>query len=304
MSVITKNAEEELLQNLKKHWDASDSSRCIYIKLSSFDKNAAIKPMEEVRNFFDERQNDIFICHDRDVFVVNGFATQKIISDFLTHLQSKLSEDEGKENVNDALVSLFEVNMDWRRLKNICERKIEERDSKNTPAKKKKTNAVEFGEKEKQEIAKLQKELASSLSQRRQDRKETKILVVEDDLFSQRLVKNTLKERHTISTAENAKDAFRSYIMKAPDILFLDIGLPDMDGLQVLQKIFEIDPDAFIVMLSGNGHRENVLKAVERGAKGFVAKPFTKEKLFQYIEKSPFVVQKMKMEHLNDKASR
>ena len=45
-------------------------------------------------------------------------------------------------------------------------------------------------------------------------------------------------------------------------------------------------------MFSGNGDRDNVLKAIELGAKGFVGKPFTKDKLFQYIEKSPFIQEK------------
>jgi len=47
-------------------------------------------------------------------------------------------------------------------------------------------------------------------------------------------------------------------------------------------------------MFSGKGDRDNIMKAVEMGAKGFVGKPFTREKLFQYIEKSPFVIEKMK----------
>jgi two-component system chemotaxis response regulator CheY len=72
-------------------------------------------------------------------------------------------------------------------------------------------------------------------------------------------------------------------------VLFLDIGLPDIDGLKVLERIFKLDPQAYVVMFSGNGSKEHIMRAVELGARGFVGKPFTKEKLFQYIEKSPFV---------------
>ena len=87
-----------------------------------------------------------------------------------------------------------------------------------------------------------------------------------------------------------------NYVNKAPDVLFLDIGLPDINGHDVLERLFKLDPQAYVVMFSGNGDRENVLKAVELGAKGFVGKPFTQEKLIQYIEKSPFIQEKLNRE--------
>ena len=87
-----------------------------------------------------------------------------------------------------------------------------------------------------------------------------------------------------------------SYVNKAPDVLFLDIGLPDINGHEVLEKLFKLDPDAYVVMFSGNGDKENIMKAVELGAKGFVGKPFSQEKLLQYIQKSPFIQEKQKRE--------
>ena len=77
------------------------------------------------------------------------------------------------------------------------------------------------------------------------------------------------------------------YVTHAPDVLFLDIELPDITGHDVLQKVLEMDPDAFVIMLSGNGNKENIFKAMKTGAKGFVGKPFTKDKLLQYILKCP-----------------
>ena len=94
----------------------------------------------------------------------------------------------------------------------------------------------------------------------------------------------------------DGQGALMGYVNKAPDVLFLDIGLPDIDGHAVLEKIFKLDPDAYVVMFSGNKDRDNVMKAVELGAKGFVGKPFTSEKLLQYIQKSPFIQAKQKKE--------
>ena len=68
-----------------------------------------------------------------------------------------------------------------------------------------------------------------------------------------------------------------------PDLILLDIGLPDSSGLEVLDLIMENNPHAYVVMLSGNDDIINISKTLEAGAQGFVAKPFKKEKLLHYI---------------------
>ena len=122
-------------------------------------------------------------------------------------------------------------------------------------------------------------------------------MVVDDDLFTQRLVKNSISKHGDVVFAADGCRALELYVAKAPDILFLDIELPDTTGHEVLEKIFQLDPHAFVVMLSGNGDRDNVLKAVEIGASGFVGKPFPRNRLCQYIEKSPFIIKKQEENH-------
>ena len=81
-------------------------------------------------------------------------------------------------------------------------------------------------------------------------------------------------------------------IFSAPDAVLLNIGLPDASGLEVLKCIRALDPYAYVVMLTGQASRENVLQATQLGAKGFIGKPFTSEKLLSCIAKSPFVQEK------------
>jgi len=121
---------------------------------------------------------------------------------------------------------------------------------------------------------------------------------VEDDLFSQRLVANVLQSKFELTMAEDGQGAIMGYVKHAPDVLFLDIGLPDIDGHAVLEKLFQIDPQAYVVMFSGNGDKENVMKAITLGAKGFVGKPFSEDKLLQYIHKSPFIQARQPKESL------
>lgn len=112
------------------------------------------------------------------------------------------------------------------------------------------------------------------------------VMLVEDDPLTRRLVTGAFKENYALITAESAEEAVANYLLHAPDIVFLDIGLPDASGLQVLQSIMDSDPEAYVVMFSGNSYLDNVTTALGIGASGFVGKPFKKEKMRHYIEDS------------------
>lgn len=112
------------------------------------------------------------------------------------------------------------------------------------------------------------------------------VLVVEDDPLTRRVVVNALSENHATIAEENARGAVASYLLYAPDIVFLDIGLPDIDGFTVLDQIMTLDPDAFVVMFSSQADSCTIDRAMNAGAKGFIAKPFKKETLRGYIRGS------------------
>ncbi|NBX03566.1 MAG: response regulator [Alphaproteobacteria bacterium] len=131
--------------------------------------------------------------------------------------------------------------------------------------------------------------LLRTISHRRAAREHVEILIVEDDKFSQQMVQAALRKQFSISFAENGEQALLMYVQNPPDIMFLDINLPDIEGFDVLKKLRQMDEAGFIVMLSGNGDRDNVVRAIEQGAKGFVGKPFSPKKLTDYIFKSPWV---------------
>lgn len=295
MLVVVKNAENTLLQELRSCWESFPSHRCLYLKCSQLEQgkeewfpylSAALK------SFLDDTSAKLYLCHDNDVFVLCRTLTQKRVDEFLTHLFPILAPAPVK-----GLAALFEIGVDWSKLRVLCEKKIEniklQQSKKQHQAKKKE----EFSQLSCDETLKtLNKDLISSLPMRRTQRETPEIMIVEDDPFSQKLVGNALKGKYPISITNDGQGAIMSYVKKAPDVLFLDIGLPDIDGHEVLEKLFKFDPDAYVVMFSGNGDKENIMKAVELGAKGFVGKPFTQEKLLQYIQKSPFIQEKQNKE--------
>lgn len=110
------------------------------------------------------------------------------------------------------------------------------------------------------------------------------VLVVEDMAVFRRSIQQALTG-HRVSFATCAEEAIERYKDSLPDMVLLDIGLPDEDGFSVLQRIRQTDPTAYIVMLTGSNLKDDVKKAVEAGANGYVIKPFTRGKLQEYIAK-------------------
>ncbi len=242
--------------------------------------------IETLDTYFVDDIKTIYVCHDNDVFVTSGTLTQKNLDLLLTHLKPKLSPASLQ-----GLAAIFELKVDWPKLRAICERKIENlriSEAKQSQVHTQKLNSIS----REKTFEGLDRDLVSSLAMRRDMREDIVVMVVEDDPFTQKLIQNTLRGNYSLTITKDGQGAIMNYVHKAPDILFLDIGLPDIDGHAVLKKLFAIDPAAYVVMFSGNGDKENVLKAIELGAKGFVGKPFTKDKIFEYVHKSPYVQSK------------
>lgn len=112
-----------------------------------------------------------------------------------------------------------------------------------------------------------------------------KILIVDDAAFMRMMLKDILtKAGHEIAAeAGNGNEAVEKYIELHPDLVTMDITMPDCDGLESLSKIMEINPNAKVVMCSAMGQQAMVLDAVKRGAKDFIVKPFQAEKVVTSI---------------------
>ena len=128
-----------------------------------------------------------------------------------------------------------------------------------------------------------------SIFVRRERREESRVLVVEDDRFTASYAAGALSKQYDVTLSRNGEEAISAYIDIAPDIVFLDIHLPGLSGHETLLAIKAVDPLAHIVMLSADTEANNVKKAAEQGAKNFLKKPFSKERLINTVRDSPFV---------------
>lgn len=288
--IVVKNAEEALLKELKSRREIDPTCRCLYWRagLLGERRDQWLSPfLERLDNILLSDPGQAYICHDGDVFVIARTLTNKGLSSLVSHLSTKLGPAPAPHN-GQGLADLFEIGMDIERLSTLCDKKIEHKKAlEKMNADKKKTELAPVSREK--TLREINDGLIATVNKRRLERDVPEIMVVEDDAFSQKLVSNALGGKYSLSISGDGQGAIMAYVAKAPDVLFLDIGLPDMDGHAVLERVFKIDPEAYVVMFSGNGNKENIMRAVELGAKGFVGKPFTKEKLFQYIEKSPFI---------------
>lgn len=112
-----------------------------------------------------------------------------------------------------------------------------------------------------------------------------KILLVDDAAFMRKMLKDTLsKNGYTdISEAVDGADAVQKYGEISPDLVIMDITMPNMDGLEALKAIREKDGNANVVMCSAMGQESMVMDAVRSGAKDFIVKPFKADRVIKTV---------------------
>ncbi len=106
------------------------------------------------------------------------------------------------------------------------------------------------------------------------------ILVIDDE----KSIRNTLKEileyeKFTVDLAENGIEGLEKYRKGGYDIVLCDIKMPEMDGIEVLEKIFEEEGDAQVIMISGHGNIDTAVEAIKKGAYDFIEKPLDLNRL-------------------------
>ena len=117
--------------------------------------------------------------------------------------------------------------------------------------------------------------------------KHNKLLVVDDEhLIRWSLEQNLKKQGYEIVTAGTGEDALRLVREEQPDLVLLDIQLPGISGIDVLEKIKEHDEDIIVIMVTANSGLENAVKAMRLGAYDYVSKPFNLEELSIVVRKA------------------
>ncbi|MEH2942676.1 response regulator [Lachnospiraceae bacterium KK002] len=113
------------------------------------------------------------------------------------------------------------------------------------------------------------------------------ILICDDAAFMRMMIKDILtKNGYNIAgEAENGLKAVEKYNETKPDLVLMDITMPEMDGIQALKQIKAADPSACIIMCSAMGQQAMVIEAIQSGAKDFIVKPFQAERVLEAVKK-------------------
>ncbi|HEY8463308.1 MAG TPA: response regulator [Bacillota bacterium] len=114
-----------------------------------------------------------------------------------------------------------------------------------------------------------------------------RILVVDDAAVIRLMLKKIIEsdDYEVVGDASNGTEAVEKYQELHPDLVTMDITMPDMDGIQAVKAIKKIDPNAKIVMCSAMGQKIMVLEAIEAGAANFIVKPFDEVKVKEVLKK-------------------
>ena len=114
-----------------------------------------------------------------------------------------------------------------------------------------------------------------------------RVLIVDDAMFMRMMLKDILSKNgyEVVGEAANGKEAIDKYIELRPDLVLLDITMPEMDGIEALKKIKMIEPKAKIIMCSAMGQQNMVIEAIQNGALDFVVKPFQQDRVIESLRK-------------------
>lgn len=114
-----------------------------------------------------------------------------------------------------------------------------------------------------------------------------KILIVDDAAFMRMMIKDILTKNgyEVIGEAENGARAIEKYRELNPDLVIMDITMPEIDGIQAVKEIKRVDGDSKIIMCSAMGQQAMVIESIQAGARDFIVKPFQAERVIEAVKK-------------------
>jgi len=114
-----------------------------------------------------------------------------------------------------------------------------------------------------------------------------RILITDDAMFMRVTLKNILSANgyEVVGEAQNGAESVELYKRLKPDLVTMDITMPEMDGIAALKEIRKSDPEARVVMCTAMGQKNLVVEAIQAGAKDFIVKPFQPERVLEAVTK-------------------
>ncbi|MEF2244553.1 MULTISPECIES: response regulator [unclassified Paenibacillus] len=115
-----------------------------------------------------------------------------------------------------------------------------------------------------------------------------RILIVDDAAFMRMMIRDILSKNgyEVVGEAQDGAQAIEKFKEVKPDLVTMDITMPEMDGISALKEIKKMDPNAKVIMCSAMGQQAMVIDAIQAGAKDFIVKPFQADRVIEAIKKT------------------
>lgn len=285
MILIDEEAEGTCIEMLETLRAYPQDARCIYFSLMGITAPVGLKEkiIASATQHIASMETKMFLFDDTDICIIAPIIVSKDARKFILEIAEFTHWPASTE-----WVGFYDVMPQLHKLIYALAQKLEKR-HKAEEEKRKRAEELKHKHKRQTILNGGAHATAEEINILRKHRSTPEFMIIEDDAFSRRLVENVLQKKYALTSLAEAGTALDTYARLAPNIVFMDINLPDVTGHELLEKILILDPEAYVIMLSGNADQGNITQAMSKGAKGFVAKPFSKEKLFQYIERCPSI---------------
>jgi len=133
------------------------------------------------------------------------------------------------------------------------------------------------------------------LVQLTEETKKMTAMVVEDEAVANELLSSTFKNFFKeVTSAFNGKEALELFKQKKPDIVFVDIIMPEMDGIELARKMREINPQQMVVVISASNDIQKISQTIEIGVNSFIQKPIDTKKIIELLQNVTSLVKKKK----------
>jgi len=268
MLLITENAETEFLDHLKDIKDAGSLSewKCIICGLEAKMHNTPEKREDLCRMLkmsdLSNREGTIFWLHTGHIIVLVQSAIEPVFKTLSSLIQMYVNRD-GKSLIPPRIINLSK---DVERLERAITKPITAEVQIRAEAERNKPVGKIPTEKKRKQIGTMERRAT------RRERFKPTMLTIEDDRSTQRIISAMMSAYCDVVTARNAEEAVEQYEATLPNIVFMDIELPDGNGKELTKRFFEADDEAFIVMVSGKADLQDVDECIMAGARGFITK--------------------------------
>lgn len=285
MELVIQNANEEIKNLFENEVSAHPIA---WRALHFFWKGMGSERMKELRNLLKQYMTDdldsayIFPWGSEDIFVLcRGVRLEPLQEAANTVKKFYQDAHPNDEDAADYNVSVYDLSIAWddfREFFHFREKAIAQQSESSV--------SEESIAREEEEIKMVYEEPKPNplVIRDRDSRPGLTVMIVEDDDATMRLLANMLRQ-FSVVRARDGRDALEKYYEYAPDIVFLDIKLPYLDGWEIMERIHEHDKNSFVVMVTAHAQADDVQKAIQLGVKGYIKKPFSGQKIQQYVEK-------------------